>query len=124
MLNATMIREYAYELGFDSVRITGAEAFPEAERVLKERIARGFFDGLPWFTTARAEVSRYPDALLPEARSIIALALCYLGEQPDESQAGGPRARLSRYTWGADYHDLIKPQLQPCSARLSDTTLH
>lgn len=122
MLNATMIREYAYELGFDSVRITGAEAFPEAERALKERIAQGFFDGLPWFTAERAEVSCYPDALLPEARTIIALALCYLSEQPDESQEGGPRGRISRYAWGDDYHDLIKPKLQQFAAWLREQT--
>jgi epoxyqueuosine reductase len=112
MVSATAIREYAYELGFDSVRITGAEAFPEAERVIKTRIAAGLMDGLPWFTAERADVSCYPDALLPQARSIIALATCYLSELPDESSGNGPRGRISRYAWGDDYHDLIKPKLQ------------
>lgn len=109
---ADAIRAYAYELGFDSVRITGAEAFPETARVIKERLAQGLMDGLPWFTAERADVSCYPDALLPEARSIIALALCYLSEQPVENQEGGPRGRISRYAWGDDYHELIKPKLQ------------
>ena len=40
MLNVTTIKEYAYSLGFDMARITSAEAFPEAERVLQERIAQ------------------------------------------------------------------------------------
>jgi epoxyqueuosine reductase len=120
MVSTTAIREYAYELGFDSVRITGAEAFPEAERVIKERLASGLMDGLPWFTAERADVSCYPDALLPEAQSIIALAMCYLSEQPDESQEGGPRGRLSRYAWGDDYHDLIKPKLQQFASWLRE----
>lgn len=120
MVNTEAIRAYAYELGFDSVRITGAAAFPEAERVIKERIAAGLMDGLPWFTAERAEVSCYPDALLPDAKSIIALATCYLSEQPDETQEGGPRGRISRYAWGDDYHDLIKPKLQQFAAWLRE----
>src|SRR5689334_8674156 len=112
MVSTIAIREYAYELGFDSVRITGAAAFPEAERVIKERIAQGLMDGLPWFTAERSEVSCHPDALLPDAQSIIALAMCYLTQQPDESQYDTPRGRISRYAWGDDYHEVIKSKLQ------------
>ena len=121
MINAAAIKEYAYKLGFDSVRITGAEAFPEAERVIKERIAQGLMEGLPWFTTERADVSCYPDALLPEAHSIIALAMCYLSELPEEQEEpGGPRGRISRYAWGDDYHELIKPKLQQFASWLRE----
>ena len=60
MLNTTTIKEYAYSLGFDIARITSAEEFQEAERVIKERIAQGLMDGLPWFTTERTEVSCHP----------------------------------------------------------------
>jgi epoxyqueuosine reductase len=122
MINTAAIKAYAYELGFDSVHITGAEAFPEAERVIKERIAQGLMDGLSWFTAERADVSCYPHALLPEARSIIALALCYLSEQPQESQEGGPRGQISRYAWGDDYHELIKPKLQQFAGWLREYT--
>nr|BBH93356.1 epoxyqueuosine reductase [Thermogemmatispora argillosa] len=112
LLDAAPIKAYGYELGFDLVRITGAEAFPETERVIKERIAAGLMDGLPWFTSERAEVSCHPDALLPEARSIIALAMCYLSEPPEEPQDDLPRGRISRYAWGEDYHEVIKPKLK------------
>jgi epoxyqueuosine reductase len=118
MLNTATIKEYGYSLGFDIVRITSAEEFPEAERVIKERIAQGLMDGLPWFTAERAEVSCHPDALLPEARSIIALAMFYLTEQPDERQDSVPRGRISRYAWGDDYHEIIKPRLQQFAAWL------
>lgn len=115
MLDTNVIKEYAYALGFDMARVTGAESFPEAERVIKERIAQGLMDGLPWFTAERSEVSCHPDALLPEAKSIIALAMFYLSEQPQEEteQDGehGPRGRISRYAWGDDYHEIIKPKL-------------
>jgi epoxyqueuosine reductase len=120
MLNLTTIKEYAYSLGFDSVRITTADAFPEAERVIKERIAQGLMDGLPWFTAERSEVSCHPNALLPEACSIITLAMFYLTQQPEEVQDNVPRGRISRYAWGTDYHEIIKPKLQQFAAWLRE----
>jgi epoxyqueuosine reductase len=112
MLNTDAIKEHAYTLGFDLVRVTTAEAFPADERTIKDRIARGLMDGLPWFTAERAAVSCHPDALLPEARSIISLAMSYLTQQPDETTMGTARGRIARYAWGDDYHDLIKSKLQ------------
>lgn len=127
MLNTTIIKEYAYALGFDMVRITSAEAFPETEHVIKARIAQGLMDGLPWFTAGRAEVSCHPDALLPEAKSIISLAMFYLTElPPDENVAVGlastpePHGRISRYAWGDDYHEVIKSRLQQLTAWLRE----
>src|SRR5579875_2420054 len=112
MLDTNVIKEYAYTLGFDMARVTGAEGFPEAERVIKERIALGLMDGLPWFTAERSEISCHPDALLPEAKSIIALAMFYLTGQPEADEDNVPRGRISRYAWGDDYHEIIKPKLQ------------
>ncbi|TME13934.1 MAG: tRNA epoxyqueuosine(34) reductase QueG [Chloroflexi bacterium] len=120
MLNPATIKEYAYSLGFDTARITSAEALPEAERVIKERIAQGLMDGLPWFTAERAEVSCHPDALLPGAQSIITLAMCYLSEQPGETSDSVPRGRISRYAWGDDYHEVIKARLEQFTAWLRE----
>ncbi len=121
MLQVEKIKEFAYSLGFDLVRVTSAEPFPEAQQVIQERVERGLFDGLPWFNAERTAVSCYPDALLPEARSIIALAMCYLSELPEEgNEQAGPRGRISRYAWGDDYHDIIKPKLQQFAAWLRD----
>ncbi|HEY6542465.1 MAG TPA: tRNA epoxyqueuosine(34) reductase QueG [Ktedonobacteraceae bacterium] len=120
MLNVTTIKEYACSLGFDMARITSAEAFPEAERVIQERIAQGLMDGLPWFTSDRAAVSCHPDALLPQAQSIITLAMFYLTQQPDEPGDDVPRGRISRYAWGDDYHEIIKPRLQQFAAWLRE----
>ena len=120
MLNTTTIKEYAYSLGFDIVRITSAEEFPDAERIIKERISQGLMDGLPWFTAERAEVSCNPHSLLPGAQSIIALAMFYLTQQPDETVSGVPKGRISRYAWGDDYHEIIKSRLQQFATWLRD----
>src|SRR5690349_20726762 len=120
MINTLTIKEHAHTLGFDSVGITTAEEFPAARQIIQERIERGLMAGLTWFTAERAEVSSRPTALLPEARSIISLAKVYLTESPDEQQGSTPRGRISRYAWGDDYHEIIKPRLHQFTAWLRD----
>src|SRR5579864_4165698 len=107
------VKERAHALGFDLVRVTSAEPFPEAEAALKERIRAGLMDGLDWFTEARAEVSANPRALHPGARSVLALGTFYLADAPrDLSTPGDPHGRVSCYAWGDDYHEVIRQRLE------------
>lgn len=109
---AALVKERAYELGFDLVRVTTADPFPEAETALKERIAAGLMSGLDWFTAERAEVSSNPRALLPGARSVVALGTFYLSDAPrDLTTPGDPHGRISSYAWGDDYHEVIRQRL-------------
>jgi epoxyqueuosine reductase len=106
------IKEYAYEVGFDLLRVTSADPMAAEETCLKERIAWGYFDGMDWFTPDRAEVACNPRALLPEARSVISLATFYLTDcERAPSTPGDPRGRVSRYAWGEDYHLIIRKRL-------------
>jgi epoxyqueuosine reductase len=115
----TDIKDYASSLGFDLVRITSAEPFPERETTIKERVEQGLMDGLPWFTSERAETSCNPRALLSEARSVISLAIFYLtAATRDLTTPGDPRGRLSCYAWGDDYHEVIKAKLEQLAAYL------
>ncbi len=114
---AEQVRERAYALGFDLVRITSAEPFPRAEEALKTRIAAGFFEGMDGLTPERAEVSSDPRALLPGARSVVALGVFYLTDAPrDLSAPGEPHGRVSAYAWGDDYHEVIRRQLDALAA--------
>jgi epoxyqueuosine reductase len=113
------LRERALALGFDLVRVTTAEPMPEAEAALKERIAAGLFAGMDWFTQARAEVAADPAALLPGARSVIALGTFYLSDAPrDLSAAGDPHGRVASYAWGDDYHEVIRKRLDALAAEI------
>jgi epoxyqueuosine reductase len=111
------IKEYAYEVGFDLLRITSADPMIAEKTCIQERIAGGFFDGMDWFTPERAEVACNPCALLPEARSVISLATFYLTDcEPAPSTPGDPRGRVSRYAWGDDYHLIIRKRLDQLTA--------
>jgi len=103
----------AEALGFDIVRVTTANPFPDARQAIQERVAQGFFAGMDWFTAERADISTNPRALLPEARSVIALGTFYLTDVPrDLTQPGSPHGQVSCYAWGDDYHDVIRARLE------------
>jgi epoxyqueuosine reductase len=113
------IRDRAYALGFDLVRVTSAEPFPDAERALHERIGAGLMDGLDWFTAERASVSAHPRALLPTARSVLALGSFYLTDAPRDATApGDPHGRVSSYAWGDDYHEVIRRRLDALAGEI------
>lgn len=106
------IKERAFDLGFDLVRVTTAHPFADAEQALKERIGAHLMDGLDWFTAARAEVASNPRALLADARSVISLGTFYLADAPrDLTALGDPHGQVSCYAWGDDYHDVIRARL-------------
>src|SRR5579862_4173971 len=106
------VKQLALEAGFDLVGIASVEPFERERQAIAERIDAGMFDGLPWFTRERAEVSSAPRALLPNARSIVALGLSYdTGE--------GPAGTIARYAWGDDYHDVIRARLKTLQHRLA-----
>ena len=90
------------EPGFDAIGVARAEAYEATERHIRERRDRGLF-GEMRFTMAIPEVSCHPEALLPDARSVISVAHCYWRpEAPLEAGEG----RLARYTWDEAYADL------------------
>lgn len=106
------ITAHARELGFDLVRFTSAEPFPETQAVLEERIDVGLLSGLTWFTKERAAVARDPHNLMPSARTVVSLGISYLSEaETQPSEPGDPRGRVARYAWGLDYHDVFKDKL-------------
>jgi epoxyqueuosine reductase len=62
------------------------------------------------------EKRRDPQKILPNAKSIIVLALNYFHSEPERRLAPakkpGARGRIARYAWGDDYHDVIESKLQ------------
>ena len=113
------IKRYARELGFDRVGIGSAAPFVRDERAAVRRVRDGLMDGLPWYTEERVRKANRPEALLPGARSIVSLAMSYMTGEP-RANGGGPRGRVARYAWGADYHDVMKARLREFCEGLSE----
>ena len=102
------VKALAQETGFDLVGITGAEPFIALEELLLERINAGLMGGLAWFTAERAHLAGDVHRIVPTARSIISLAVSYLGTASYQPPTRGvPRGRVARYAWGRDYHRVL-----------------
>jgi epoxyqueuosine reductase len=102
----------AHALGFDLVRFTSAQPFPEAQRLMEERIGAGLYSGLSWFNLERAAIAGDPRNLMPSAQTIVSLGISYLSDaEITASSAGEPRGRVARYAWGLDYHEVFKDKL-------------
>lgn len=115
------LQEIALTLGVARFGVTTADPFPDEQRVLEERAARGL--RCPFEAGEPAQRCR-PADLLPGARSIIAIAVPYWQPFPQpggEDRAAVPagwRGEVSRYAWGEDYHRVLHVILRRLAAYL------
>lgn len=106
------IRAEAERLGFVAFGVTRADAVPEAGERLRDWLALGRHGTMGWMEE-RAHQRAHPQALWPEARSVIALAMSYApAGDPRRLEAEPERARISVYAQGADYHKTLKKALK------------
>ena len=116
------VKSLAAELGFDLVGITSADPFDEAEEITLQRVSDGLMDGLPWYHAARVRRGCNPREILPDARSIIAVAMSYMAEDPSNTDAAAPlQGKVARYAWGHDYHKVMERRLNLLARRLSES---
>lgn len=101
------LEEEALRLGFDLVGATPAVAPPSFDR-LRQWLADGFGGQMRYFED-RLAAYRHPDQLLDGVRSVLMLGMNYRTVEP--AAAGTGEARVSRYAWGADYHEVIRHRL-------------
>ena len=109
-ITSTSIKQRAREIGFDLCGVARAESYPELA-FLSEWLDRGYAATMAWMHRSadkRADVRR----VLPGARSVIVTATLYNTDRPYSADLGDEVARISRYAWGDDYHDVLKARLE------------
>ena len=85
---------------------------PEARQRLGAFLAAGQHGDMGWLAE-RTEQRSHPQALWPEARSVIALGLSYAPDGDPMAAVGMPdRGNISVYARGRDYHDVVKGMLK------------
>ncbi len=106
------IRTEARALGFDAVGFAPASLPSEAGKNLTQFLTLGRHGGMTWME-GRAEQRSSPQALWPEARSVIMLGMNYgPDEDPLATLAQKSSAAISVYAKNKDYHELIKKRLK------------
>jgi len=109
----------ALDLGFSSVKITRPDAIAKAPARLGAFLDKERHGTMTWMEE-RAHWRSNPQALWPEAKSIIMLSMNY---GPDHDPLAvleqKDHAALSVYAGNRDYHDLIKGRLKQIAGRLA-----
>ncbi|MGC1107411.1 MAG: tRNA epoxyqueuosine(34) reductase QueG [Candidatus Acidiferrales bacterium] len=131
MLDAAItarLAEQARAIGFDLCGVARA-GNDDAPGYLPEWLARGYAGEMRYLHDARRHSV---SGVMPGARSIIVCAMNYNTPLPystaavanqsrdhdAESVFSVSRAWISRYAWGDDYHDVLKPKLEQLASWL------
>lgn len=116
---AREIKDKARELGFDLVGIAPATPSAHAD-ALRRWLDNGMAGEMDYMHRRFAERTQ-PSRYLPDARSVICVAVNYhfpLAEPSSDQPAA--HGRVARYALGDDYHELIKPRLYDLADWLRD----
>ncbi len=109
--HSAAIKRRARELGFDLCGIAPAAAHPELAS-FREWLTRGYAGGMDYLARSadkRADVRN----VLPSARTVVVTGTVYNTDRPYSIELADPRrARIARYAWGDDYHDVIGRRLE------------
>jgi epoxyqueuosine reductase len=106
------IRARARALGFDIVGFAAAELGESHREGLAAFLGAGSHGEMGWLARHAARRGD-PQALWPEARSVIAVGLSYApGENPLASLGKRACGSISVYARGRDYHDVLKGKMK------------
>jgi epoxyqueuosine reductase len=123
-MESVWIIERAKKLGFDLCGAVRAEKFAELEQ-FGEWLEHGYAGEMRYLDDPRRlDLS----LVMPDARSVIVCALNYNTNYPYSTEAAapengstdGPRACISRYAWGDDYHKVMWSKLTALTAALHE----
>ncbi len=111
--------QYSKEIGIDQIGFASASAFSELKSRLQAQEEAGYLSG---FEKGTIRERTEPDRLLPEAESIIAIALAYPTKLKHnvKSVKGDRRGMFCRASWGTDYHIVLEEKLAKLSAFLQE----
>jgi len=105
------IDAHAKSLGFDLCGVVRAGQFPELAQT-EDWLARGYAGEMKYLADPRRRV---PASVMPGIRSVIVCALNYNTDLPRSTDVSprdeDPRGWISRYAWGADYHQVLHGKL-------------
>ena len=115
------IRTWALEIGFDKVGIAAAVRLDTEGEHLFKWLDAGYHGEMTWMERWR-DKRIDPNELLPNARSVVAVALNYFTPPEHSDQPGS--GKISRYAWGDDYHDVLKEKLNALFERIKGECSH
>jgi epoxyqueuosine reductase len=119
-IDSDQIKQKAATLGFHKVGIAvvGENSIPTPDNsvnFLEAWLSQGYHADMGWMANPRRRDIRQ---VMPSVRSVICVALNYYTAQqrPD----GAAYAKISRYGWGRDYHQVLHKKLKSLATWLAE----
>ncbi|MFT4415057.1 tRNA epoxyqueuosine(34) reductase QueG [Fredinandcohnia humi] len=111
--------EYSKKIGIDKIGFTSASPFEELKARLIRQQELGYQSG---FEEPDIEKRTNPQALMPGAQSIIAIALAYPSKLKNAPRSTREERRglFARASWGEDYHRVLRDRLQKLEVFLAE----
>jgi epoxyqueuosine reductase len=118
------IIEYASGIGISKIGFANTEPLTELQAVLELRLAEGYQSD---FEEEKTALRIAPRAMLPNASTVISVALAYPSMLPDSEFVSGEkrnqeslRGVVSRSAWGCDYHLILGKKLKRLADYISE----
>ncbi|SES67904.1 epoxyqueuosine reductase [Oceanobacillus limi] len=113
------IIQYSKEIGIDKIGFTTADVFSELKERLKRQQELAYQSG---FEKGSIEERTEPKRLLPEAQSIISIAIAYPSRMKDAPKSTKEERRgiFARASWGTDYHHVLRNRLEKLEAFIQE----
>ena len=102
-----MIKDKAYDLGFQMVGVSKAGFLEEEAPRLEDWLNKNYHGEMGYMAN-HFDKRLDPTKLVPGAKSVISLLYNYYPEQKQDSSA----PKLAKYAYGKDYHYVIKHKLK------------
>ena len=115
------IKKQALAAGFDMVGIVRAEVLAGERDRLQEWLNRGYEGEMYWMGRDPGKRTD-PRSLVPDARSVIVVALNYY--TPGEHSSDPETGKVSRYAWGDDYHEVLGSKLRALLGWIEEQVPH
>ena len=120
MLTAHQLKELAQVCGFELAGVAPALPLADFARFEAWRGA-GMAGDMGYLTDHRGDLRSDPRHLLPDAKSILCVGKLYNTPQPHTGDIDdGERGWISRYAWGADYHDVMRSGLERLVSEIAE----
>jgi len=105
-----LLREKALALGFDLFGVVPVSR-SETIEIYRAWLNKGYA-GTMEYLERHSKLKEDPRNLLPETLSLVALGCNYNTGNPSPVTHDPSKARISRYAWGDDYHEIIHTKLK------------
>jgi len=109
--NTKLIKEAALSLGFDFCGIAPATELSEDAKRLEKWLGQGYHGDMSYLER-NFDLRIDPRKLIPGAKSVITFLKNYYPNESDQQLANKQDAKIAKYAWGEDYHEVIRNQLK------------